>query len=403
MKINRPLYVLGIVILCIGFLYLLFGTRPRTAIEGFEEVRDCISVTGVRYVRLYATTLLPQAQQFLTLTQVRVLDENGNNLALGKPVNVRGATNLSPTVLTDGSPSPRLEGPGRSWTTPMAGQDEYVEIDLGSPQTVAAVVYMGAQDAPRQRNRGVRITLLDGNRQPILGGNEYTKEDDIQQTVTFCKRGRLFIIEFIPAPANIKCSQTLFSKVAATVATPQGSQWLCETDEDAQKLFKGPFDKAKRYLRDGDQVCVLTADGIKYSCYEPYDGTQPISYYQADSTQYDVQDSVGGICGMSAAYLKDLSNSVLGIRSINDTVSTGLDALNNSERDLQALYDGMLCRTQQSGGLKTICDSIATSIQDIQAKKVPIQGVSTAVSVPLARVTESRSHVNDLLTKYNCR
>lgn len=398
---RSALYALGIVILCIVSLYLLL--RSRQPVEGFEEMIDCVSVPGVQYVRLYPSSVLPPAEQFLTLTQVRVLDEDGNNLALNKSVepNIveRG---FSYSMLTDGESAARYIGPGRSWTSPMAGQDHFIDINLGAPQTVSAIVYMGALDAPKQRNRGVKIVLLDAAKRPILGGDEVTQNEDIIQNVPFCKRRNRFVVTFIDPPGDIagKCKKQGYPAIKAGLAS--GTQWLCEDKENAMKLFKGPKDKAKRYLRDGDQVCTMTMDGKKYSCFEPYDGAMPLAYYEADQTPFAAEGIGGEICGGAAQFLRDLSNSAVGINELGKMISQVDDTTSTSEKELQALYTNMKCATQTTGGLKTMCESIKTSLDDIRREGGTIQALYTKVRGPVDKIASSRATVQDLIAKYSC-
>jgi hypothetical protein len=415
---KSTLYVLGAVILCIVLLHLLSRPRP---IEGFEEVIDCVSVPQVQYVRLYPSTLLPPAEQFLTLTQVRVLDEDGNNIAQGKPMRMQSGNsiiNANGTVspirtgdqsstymaspITDGTDTSRYIGSDRSVTIPMAGVTNFIEINLGSPQTVSAVVYMGALDAPKQRNKGVKIVLLNAQKGFILGGDEVTQNEDIIQNVPFCKRRNRFVVTFVDPPADIagKCKKQQFTPVKAGLAA--GSQWLCDDKENAMKLFKGPKDKAKRYLRDGDQVCVMNIDGKKYSCFEPYDGSMPLTYYEADQTPFAAEGIGGEICGGAGQFIRDLSNSTIGINELSKMIGSVKDTTSNSEKELQALYTNMKCTTQTTGGLKTMCDSIKTSLDDIRLNGTTIAGLYTKVREPVDKIASSRASVLDLIDKYSC-
>lgn len=500
------LKTLGIVILCLGLLYLLF---QRGFKEGFEEVIDCKSVEGVRYVRLRPSLFLTgtgNLQAQLTLSQVRVLNEIGTNVALRKNVSVSTGNNTGAGVIVDGAAGPREIGPGqRTWQSSIGNAEEYIEIDLGAATTVASVVYMGALDGPREQNRGVRINLLNSNRQQILGAEELTKEDDVNQTITFCKERQRFEVRFVPIPPEIKCTPQQYRNVpnpnsdalkhhyinagiqegrpislnyndqiitsrcifkpleyvelnpdikrqfpgtsledrlnitnhykqfginedrticriggkdikfdpymylavnpdleVLTTKEPNGTQWLCEDENNARKLLKGPFDKATRYLRDGDIVCVKSEYGKGYSCFEPYDGSLDPSYYNTDQTFNDVQDTGNQLCGRAYSYIQDMSATMLEIGRTNTSINTVYDTINRSETDLKTLYTNMKCATQTSGGFKTMCDSINKSLQDIEEKRGTIQAVQGSFNGAVDKIEGSRSLIQDIITRFKC-
>jgi hypothetical protein len=391
---RSALYALGIVILCIVSLYLLL--RIRRSVEGFEEVTDCISVPGVQYVRLYPSALLPPAEQFLTLTQVRVLDEDGNNLAQGKPV-----TPSTGSAITDGATEPRYIGPGRSWTSPMAGQANFIEVGLGvGGGTVSSVMYIGAIDAPKQRNKGVKVVLLDANRQPIQRAEVTSSTEDFIQTLTFCSDKKIYNTQIIAPPASIECNKIEYPEL--TTGDRKGRQWLCKEDKGAQALLKGPFDKAKRYLNKGDHVCVLTTNKTRYSCYEPYDPETSPSLYMYDDTQYTVGSAVNTVCSVSANFLKDLSNSILGIDKMGKSVINSYDTLNKSEEDLNTLINKLECNKILEGNIKDICDNIETAKESINVQKGIIWKMNTMVRGPVDNISSSRAKMNEIYKKYNC-
>jgi hypothetical protein len=405
---RSALYALGIVILCIVSLYLLL--RIRRSVEGFEEVTDCISVPGVQYVRLQPSLKLPVAQAFMTVTQVRVLDENGNNLALNKNISDKGGTygttssqRLDLKAVTDGTDKPRLMGPTTSWSSSTAdGTSEFLEIDLGSPQTVSAVTYFGAIDGPPQRNNGIRVTLYNGSRAVIPGAQAATQTEEYNQTVKFCSSSNLFQVSFLAPPPDIKC-QTKNTFPGVTAAATGGTQWLCEDNENAMKLIKGPYDKAKRYLQNGDQVCV-DKDGKKttYTCYEPYNIQKDTAYYEADTTKDDLLETRGDVCDTATSFAKDLTNSVNGIKQLNGTVTSGKESLTRSAQELETLYASMRCSTITTGGLKTMCDSIDATVKNIRTQAGTVGVLETNINTPLQGIESSRTLVNDIITKYSC-
>jgi hypothetical protein len=364
----------------------------------------------------------------MTVTQVRVLGENGENLAVGKNITDKGGTygtsttqqvlidgivrsrtvlydttRLDLKAVVDGTDKPRLLGPTTSWSSSTADStSEFLEINLGSPQTVSAVTYFGAIDAPPQRNNGVRVTLYNASRQVIPGAQAATQTEEYNQTVKFCANSQLFQVSFIPPPGDIKC-QTKNTFPGVTAAAAGGTQWLCEDNDNAMKLIKGPYDKAKRYLRNGDQVCV-DSDGKKkvYSCYEPYNIDKDTQYYEADTTKDNLLDTRGDVCDTATSYVKDLTNSVNGIKTLNGTVTTGKDSLNKSAQELEALYASMRCSTITTGGLKTMCDSIDSTVKDIRAQAGTVTKLESNINAPLQGIESSRALVNDIITKYSC-
>ena len=107
------------------------------------------------------------------LSQIVVLDANGNNIAKGKSIGVSGASSSptkSATLLVDGTLTlPRL--PLNGWTS-NGNRSTYVQIDLGSVQLVSSVRIIGISRLDASDNlitpSGVDIDRYTGMRISIL-------------------------------------------------------------------------------------------------------------------------------------------------------------------------------------------------------------------------------------------
>jgi hypothetical protein len=118
------------------------------------------------------TPIDPNDSLFLCLTQIIVQDDTGANVALKKPVSyTKGYPGLiNASAITDGATEPRGNefslclGTGVNGGTPNRDAD-YIEIDLQGEFNLSSITYIGRPYGdmvyPKQRNRGVRIQLLN--------------------------------------------------------------------------------------------------------------------------------------------------------------------------------------------------------------------------------------------------
>jgi len=181
--------ILGIVFL-LYVIYLL--VQPQAAPEGFTLVEtpaqkytipELKGVTG-RYVRI-RPSLDPNADGYLTISQIQVFDINGYNLAIkkhvtatsvgGSPVDKKyggevlvgdvyefvPAVSDSPDCIVDGVLIPRdalnnvfetgvqnaCSGSSKNCSNPVATDTEYVEIDLSGNTMITSITYIGRNDS----------------------------------------------------------------------------------------------------------------------------------------------------------------------------------------------------------------------------------------------------------------
>jgi hypothetical protein len=126
--------------------------------------------TIARYVRILPTNTggssIP-AGFYFHISQVAVIGNNGQNLALGKPVNTTGTTSISFTTTirptTTIIPSSRMTD-GQYYARPerlcYTGRPSYLEIDLGSSVDVTAVHIYNKSDNPDTFQSAMSVALL---------------------------------------------------------------------------------------------------------------------------------------------------------------------------------------------------------------------------------------------------
>jgi hypothetical protein len=141
------------------------------------------------------TPIDPNDSLFLCVTQIIAKDDNGTNVAFKKPVSyTRGYPGLiNPAAITDGATEPRGNafsmclGTGVNNGTPNRDTD-YIEINLEDSFNISSVTYIGRPYGnmvyPKQRNRGVRIELINNN---IVVHTLKTPTTDIVQTLSVSK------------------------------------------------------------------------------------------------------------------------------------------------------------------------------------------------------------------------
>ena len=129
--------------------------------------------TIARYVRILATNMgssTTRAGFYFHISQVAVIGNNGQNLALGKPVNTSGITSISPpttilhtTTTTNIVPPSRITD-GQYYARPellcYTGTSPYIEIDLGSSVDVTAVHIYNKSDNPDTFQSAMSVALL---------------------------------------------------------------------------------------------------------------------------------------------------------------------------------------------------------------------------------------------------
>jgi hypothetical protein len=189
--------VLIIVLLVYSIRSLLY--KPAQIKEGMidyftiEQYLQTIPTTQGHYVRIRPGGF---GDGGLTISQIEVLDMNGNNIALKMAVygssNASGSGDISLTV--DGTSSVRFGG-GNVWTTTQSGA--YWMVDLGEMQQISQVKFFGQAEnntvnsrnesvtpASKLRTRGMICDILDSTGVNVTATETFT-EENIMQTVTF--------------------------------------------------------------------------------------------------------------------------------------------------------------------------------------------------------------------------
>ena len=177
------------------YIVLSVQQKPPSVKEGMldyftvEQYLQTIPTTQGRYVRIRPGTA---GDGRLTISQVQVLDMNGNNIALKMPVtgspSLAGSADISVTV--DGTTSPRT-GASKVWTTSGTGSSQYWQVDLGNVYQISQVIFSGqsesAQTATSQtllRTKGMSC-IIAGYDGTTINTIETFPAASIYQTITF--------------------------------------------------------------------------------------------------------------------------------------------------------------------------------------------------------------------------
>ena len=206
------IYTLLGVLIIILLVYIIWAVQLRKPIkEGMldyftvEQYLQEIPTTQGQFVRI---TPSPTADGRLTISQIQVIDMNGNNIALNRPIYVSGtATGSAPAYATvDGVSTPRI-GLGNVWTSARGSyENDFWEVDLGDVHQISQVIYSGEGSAhtlgltdqyqssstkpdtsnPRIRSQGMNCDIM------VLVGQEFIIKrtmifpyEDVTQTITF--------------------------------------------------------------------------------------------------------------------------------------------------------------------------------------------------------------------------
>jgi hypothetical protein len=127
-----------------------------------EQYLQTLPTTVGRYVKI-----MPAASGgdgYITLSQIQVIDMNGNNIAKGAAVGVRSsaANSASPFIVVDGFTRER-GGAVNVWTSGGDRANDYFVIDLGATRQISQVIYSGQVDASAAtaaRARGMICQIL---------------------------------------------------------------------------------------------------------------------------------------------------------------------------------------------------------------------------------------------------
>ena len=191
-------------------VYIVLSVQPSKPIkEGMldyftvEQYLKTIPTTQGRYVEIRPSTSSGDGR--LSISQIQVIDMNGNNIALNMPTLISGTATGSAkvSVTVDGTLEPRV-GPANVWTSapdPADATSEYWTVDLGDVYQISQVVYSGEASAyalgsrsstqgysstltmPQRRSQGMTCNILDVTK--ATTASMTFPYADLTQTITF--------------------------------------------------------------------------------------------------------------------------------------------------------------------------------------------------------------------------
>lgn len=164
-----------------------------------ESYLKSLKTTLGRYVRIYTPM---NGDGYLRISQIQVLDMNGTNLALQKPVstnvnpaNFSGSADISVTV--DGVTTPRI-GLNKTWQAGLNYSNAYWQVDLGNTYQISEVIFTGRGDSDNIMLSGIagmNAVIVDAQGQ-VVDSQSYLSTD-ITQSVTFPN-----FINLTPSPVD---------------------------------------------------------------------------------------------------------------------------------------------------------------------------------------------------------
>ena len=155
--------LLGVLIIVLLVYIILSVTSRQTVKEGMidhftiEQYLQTLPTTKGQYVRIRPSTTSGDGR--LTISQIQVIDMNGNNIALKMPVygSSTRAGSASISVTVDGTQAPRVKA-ANVWTTDGTGPSQYWQVDLGDTYQISQVIYSGLGVS----GAGVSLNTPDG-------------------------------------------------------------------------------------------------------------------------------------------------------------------------------------------------------------------------------------------------
>jgi len=334
----------------------------------------------------------------LAISQIALMNEKGQPVMTGATATgYKGATlqtTSSAGYLVDGNMGPRRFGTGFVWRGDK--RDDYVTITFPTEVEVSQIVYVGelveeTDTARIANNEGVTVKLRNTAGTVLFEGR--TSTTAVKQAIYVCIPQTV-----VTMPASIECSTRSYANGK--------KQFLCKNKGEAMKLFRGPDDKTKRYLADGDQVCVAKEEGsMTYSCYEPYSKDTDPSYYEDDTTGTDALDNYDVLCDTVTKNFYDLSGGMLSLTKTRGDIGTVESRLTKSMGELDALYASMGCAAITSSTSiqqKNMCDAIQKGKTEIAAQVAKIKGVKDGIASPIDQAVTARANINRFMKQFNC-
>ena len=231
-------------------VYIVLSVQPSKPIkEGMldyftvEQYLKTIPTTQGQYVRIRPSTISGDGK--LTISQIQVIDMNGNNIALNMPTfsSSTAAGSAPSSVTVDGTLDPRI-GMAKVWTTSGAGQSQYWQVDLGSVQQISQVIYTGegttrtigvseqvyatSLTATALRSRGMTCDILAADMMTVNATMTFPYTDSTQ-TLTFPNS-----INITPTPSDTSIG--VMNPLLIPLNTPQPEVYLVTGNYTKQQL-----------------------------------------------------------------------------------------------------------------------------------------------------------------------
>jgi len=161
-----------------------YGTDPNTqalAVEqcyGIKQVKRSSCGVIARFVRIDASDQHP-GENCIQISQLVVLDKNGVNVALNKPTNGSSPSyqpESNSRNAVDGVMAPRAYpkeyhsgvGPNSTGNPGNCGDNYFWIVDLQQNYDITKVIYYNRTDCCSHRAQGMKLKLLDENRNVIV-------------------------------------------------------------------------------------------------------------------------------------------------------------------------------------------------------------------------------------------
>ena len=166
-----------------------FGPNLRSlpaAVTGSPQVVTNPCGIVAQFVRVLPSTFV--SDSFIEISQLVVIDKNGENVALGK--STAGTTaawsrNTGAEKALDGQAYPKMDNFYHSQT---AGGSTQFLLNLGAPTDITKIIYItrGDNRTSHHRKNGIRLQLLDSNQTVV---NQTILNASLRQEITYLQRG----------------------------------------------------------------------------------------------------------------------------------------------------------------------------------------------------------------------
>ena len=192
--------LLGVLIIVLLVYIILSVTSRETVKEGMidyftiEQYLRTLPTTQGRYVRIKPSST--SGDGHLSISQIQVIDMNGDNIALKKGVFVSGTNvgSAAASVTVDGTADPRV-GTANVWTSAPDPRDptrEYWQVDLGDTYQISQVIYSGLGSKPninqlsigQLRSSGMICDIIDSTLLNVTATQKFLSAQTYQ-TLTF--------------------------------------------------------------------------------------------------------------------------------------------------------------------------------------------------------------------------